>query len=283
MSSSKDKNNVNFMICIDLDGTLLNRQSRISERNQRALKKCLNQGASVYFVTGRPYCFTKSLAESVDSRIGVISSAGACYEWEGELIVNTISDDSLKAFVDCLELSSAHAFFKGLHKFYTHDVYDKRFLYDAMNSWFSPSCQVESYTELSYSRLREQAKEIHKILVYEEEKVRLDVFEKHVSQIPGIQVSRYNDISFDVTVAGVDKGHAIRDIRGRLGIGREWVLAIGDAPNDMPMLREAGVRIAMRNAKEEIHLFCDRMTASNEEDGVAQVLEHLDSYFPFHI
>ena len=54
------------MICIDLDGTLLNRQSRISERNQRALKKCLNQGASVYFVTCRPYCFTKSLAESVD-------------------------------------------------------------------------------------------------------------------------------------------------------------------------------------------------------------------------
>lgn len=266
------------MICLDLDGTLLNSQSRVSERNQRALKKCLNEGAAVYFVTGRPYCFAKSLAESVDPRIGVISSAGACYEWNGELIVNTIPEDSLKAFVDCLELSTAHAFFKGQHRFYTHNAYDKRFLYDNMNVWFSPNCQVKSYVELSYAELREQAKEIHKILVYEEEKEHLNTFEEQVSKIPGIQVSRYNDISFDVTAAGVDKGRAIRDIRGRLGIAPQLVLAIGDAPNDMPMLQEAGIRIAMSNAKEEIRLYCEQVTGTNEEDGVAQVLEHLDNY-----
>lgn len=281
MSRTEQKRKISIMVCIDLDGTLLNRQSRISDRNQGALKKCLDEGATVYFVTGRPYCFTKSLAETVDTRIGVISAAGACYEWNGKLIENPIPDESLKEFVDCLEASTAHAFFKGLHNFYTHDAYDKRFLYDRMNDWFSPDCQVHSYVELSYGNLRERAKEIHKILVYEEEREHLDAFEERVSEIPGIQVSRYNDISFDVTAAGVDKGHAIRDICRRLGIARESVLAIGDASNDMPMLREAGVRVAMGNAREEIRLFCDRVTASNEEDGVAQVLEHLDDYISF--
>ena len=248
MSRITEERKTGIMVCIDLDGTLLNSQSRISDRNQRALKKCLDEGAAVYFVTGRPYCFTKSLAETVDK------------------------------FVDCLEASTAHAFFKGLHSFYTHDAYDKRFLYDGMNDWFSPGCQVRSHVNLPYAALREQAKEIHKILVYEEERSQLDIFEEQVSEIPGIQVSRYNDISFDVTAAGVDKGHAIRDICKRLGIAREVVLAIGDAPNDMPMLKEAGIRVAMGNAKEEIRSFCERMTASNEEDGVAQVLEHLYEY-----
>lgn len=278
MSRITEERKTGIMVCIDLDGTLLNSQSRISDRNQRALKKCLDEGAAVYFVTGRPYCFTKSLAETVDTRIGVISAAGACYEWKGELIVNPIPHESLKKFVDCLEASTAHAFFKGLHSFYTHDAYDKRFLYDGMNDWFSPGCQVRSHVNLPYAALREQAKEIHKILVYEEERSQLDIFEEQVSEIPGIQVSRYNDISFDVTAAGVDKGHAIRDICKRLGIAREVVLAIGDAPNDMPMLKEAGIRVAMGNAKEEIRSFCERMTASNEEDGVAQVLEHLYEY-----
>lgn len=265
-------------ICLDLDGTLLNRQSRISERNQQALKKCLDEGAAVYFVTGRPYCFTKALAMTVDPRIGVISSAGACYEWEQERIITPVPEPALEAFMDCLEQSAAHAFLKGLHDFYTHDAYDERFLYDRMNGWFPADCQVQSFTNLSFSELRGQAHDIHKILVYEEERERLDIFEKQLSGINGIQVSRYNDISFDVTAAGVDKGKAIRDIRSRLGISRDCVLAIGDAANDLPMLQEAGIPIAMGNAREEILRFCKWTTTSNEEDGVAQVLEHLKQY-----
>lgn len=268
------------LICLDLDGTLLNGQSRVSERNQQALKKCLNEGAAVYFVTGRPYCFTKALAMSVDPRIGIISSAGACYEWKQELIITSVPQPALKAFVDCLEHSTAHAFLKDLHHFYTHDAYDKRFLYDWMNSWFPADCQVQSFAELSFSELHSQAHDIHKILVYDEAKERLDAFEKQVSGIDGIQVSRYNDISFDVTAAGVDKGLAIRDIRNRLGISRDYVLAIGDAPNDLPMLQEAGFPIAMGNAKKEILRLCKWTTTSNEEDGVAQVLEHLEQYLP---
>lgn len=268
------------LICLDLDGTLLNKKSRISERNQRALKKCLDEGAAVYFVTGRPYCFTKALAVSVDPRIGVISSAGACYEMGGELVITPVPDPALKAFIDCLEHSTAHAFLKGLHHFYTHDAYDERFLYDRMNSWFPADCQVQSFAGLSFSELRSQAHDIHKILVYEEEKDRLDAFEEQISGISGLLISRYNDISFDVTAAGVDKGRAIRDVRNHLGISRDSVLAIGDAPNDLPMLREAGIPVAMGNAKPEILRFCEWTTASNEEDGVAQVLEHPERYLP---
>lgn len=280
MSNPPRKKKASVLVCLDLDGTLFDRQGRISKRTQSALRKCLDEGAAVCFVTGRPHCFAKYTALSVDSRIGVISGAGACCEWEGERIIHEIPDDSLRVFVDCLEHSKARAFFKGLNTFYTHEKYDARFLYDTYNDRFPADCQVRSFTELSYSKLREKAEKIHKILVYEEEREQLDAFETRVSGIRGIQVSRYNEISFDVTAAGVDKGRAVRDIRERLELPGEAVLAVGDAPNDLPMFREAGVRIAMGNAKEEIRRMCDRVTASNEEDGAAQVLEHLEQYVP---
>lgn len=267
-----------FLICLDLDGTLLNEKSEVSQRNKRALKSCLDRGGAVCVVTGRPYCFAKYTALSVDPRIRVISSAGACYERDGELIVSPVPQKALQAFVDCLEKSEARAFFKGLHTFYTHEAYDKRFLYDRFNPLFPPDGQVRSLVELSYQELREKARDIHKILVYAETGELMEAFESQVSDISGLQVSRYNDISIDVSAAGVDKGRAIRDIRLRLGISKKATLAIGDAKNDLPMFQEAGVKIAMANAKEEIREMCDWVTASNEEDGVALVLENLENY-----
>ena len=270
--------NISALVCLDLDGTFLNRAGQVSERNRAALISCLDKGAAVCFVTGRPYCFAKSLAVSIDPRIGVVAGAGACYEWEGELIEHPLPEDARRKFVDCLARSSAHAFFKGRRLFYTHDVYDRRFLYDWMNDRFPEEYRVQSLTELTFEELKERTEKIHKILVYEEDREGLDAFETLVSGIPGIQASRYNDVSFDVTSACTDKGRAIRDIRSRMGIPRERVLAVGDAPNDLPMFREAGVCVAMGNAKEEIKKACKKIAGSNEEDGAAQVLEHLESY-----
>ena len=263
------------LICIDLDGTLMSQDGQISQRNQQALKKCLLMGDIVYFVTGRPYCFAKSLALTVDSGIGVVAGNGSCYEKNGSLVIHSIPEKAVRRFVDCLEEEPVHAFFKSLHEFYSHDLYDERFLYDRMNSWFSDECQVHSHVEMTFEELREKAADIHKILVCAENRERLKQFEKAAEKIEEIHISRYNEVSFDVTAKGVDKGKAIRDIRECREIPREAVIAIGDAPNDLPMFREAGVRIAMGNAESSIRQLCDWTTAVQKEDGVALALEKL--------
>ena len=166
------------LICIDLDGTLMSQDGQISQRNQQALKKCLLMGDIVYFVTGRPYCFAKSLALTVDSGIGVVAGNGSCYEKNGSLVIHSIPEKAVRKFVDCLEEEPVHAFFKSLHEFYSHDLYDERFLYDRMNGWFSDECQVHSHVEMTFEELREKAADIHKILVYAENRERLKQFEK---------------------------------------------------------------------------------------------------------
>lgn len=267
-----------YMICLDLDGTLLNRKGQVSVRNRKCLTDCLDRGFQVYFVTGRPYCFAKYIAESVDSRIGVIACAGACYEWEGRLIEHEIPQEALVQFIERLERSGAQAFFKGRTYFYTHEAYDRRFLYDHMNDGLPEKLKVRSYTGLSYEELKGTAAHVQKILVYDTDPERLERLEREVRRIPLLNADKYNTKGFDVTAKGTDKGTAILELRKRLGLKKSRILAMGDSLNDVPMFREAGYRIAMGNADPEIKEICDEVTGSNEEDGVAWILEHPDRY-----
>ncbi len=71
------------------------------------------------------------------------------------------------------------------------------------------------------------------------------------------------------------KGRALAALRDTLGIPREAVIAIGDGENDIPLLREAGLPIAMANGAPSTRAAAARIAPSNDEDGVAVVLEEL--------
>ncbi|MFD4210924.1 HAD family hydrolase, partial [Micromonospora tulbaghiae] len=73
----------------------------------------------------------------------------------------------------------------------------------------------------------------------------------------------------------VDKGTGIAAAAELLGIGPERTVAFGDMPNDLPMFRRSGHRVAMGNAHPELRAAADEVTATNAEDGVAVVLERL--------
>jgi len=68
------------------------------------------------------------------------------------------------------------------------------------------------------------------------------------------------------------KWTALSHLLGLWGIPAERVVAIGDDVNDIPMLRSAGLSFAMGNAKDEVKAAADRVTASNDEDGVVKAL-----------
>jgi Cof subfamily protein (haloacid dehalogenase superfamily) len=77
----------------------------------------------------------------------------------------------------------------------------------------------------------------------------------------------------EVSARGVTKGTGLAELAGRLGIAPADVIAFGDMPNDVPMLRWAGHGVAMANAHADVLSVADEVTATNAEDGVAQVLE----------
>ena len=73
----------------------------------------------------------------------------------------------------------------------------------------------------------------------------------------------------------INKGQGIRDICAVLGIDPSEVISFGDAANDIPMLREAGMGVAMGNAAEAVKAAANMVTLSNNDDGIAVALEKL--------
>jgi Cof subfamily protein (haloacid dehalogenase superfamily) len=79
----------------------------------------------------------------------------------------------------------------------------------------------------------------------------------------------------EVSAAGVSKATALAELCAELGIEATEVVGFGDYPNDVPMLRWAGHAVAVANAHPDVLAIADEVTASNDEDGVALVLERL--------
>ena len=79
----------------------------------------------------------------------------------------------------------------------------------------------------------------------------------------------------EISAAGVTKAYALERLARRLGVSAAGTIAFGDMPNDLPMLGWAGRSVAVANAHPEVLAAAGEVTASNDEDGVAQILEAL--------
>ncbi len=95
------------------------------------------------------------------------------------------------------------------------------------------------------------------------------------SGVAGFEASLSGAPFLEMSPAGVNKGSGLAELAAKLGVAQADTVAFGDAMNDIPMLRWAGIGVAMGNADEAVKRAADRVTASNLDDGVAIVIEQL--------
>jgi hydroxymethylpyrimidine pyrophosphatase-like HAD family hydrolase len=79
----------------------------------------------------------------------------------------------------------------------------------------------------------------------------------------------------EIMAPGVSKAAGVARLADALGADLSAVVAFGDMPNDVPLLEQAGLGVAVENAHRQVRAAADEVTASNDEDGVALVLERL--------
>jgi len=108
----------------------------------------------------------------------------------------------------------------------------------------------------------------------------LDRAREVVGHLAELSHSSTSDGLLEISAAGVSKAAALARMCNRRGIAADDVIAFGDMPNDLPMLRWAGYGVAVANAHPQVLATADEITAANDEAGVAQVLERLYSAFP---
>jgi cobalamin-dependent methionine synthase I len=109
--------------------------------------------------------------------------------------------------------------------------------------------------------------------LFQMEELCREMWEKVKKEVPDIEITGALRNNIEVNAKGVNKGRGLMILGELLGIHREEIMAVGDGSNDIAMLREAGLGVAMENAEEQVKQAADYITSSNEDEGAAKAIE----------
>ncbi|MBQ6594309.1 MAG: HAD family phosphatase [Clostridia bacterium] len=257
------------LIATDLDETLLDDASRITPRTLRALKAVMAAGAGISLSSGRMAEAMLPFAEEIGVNAPMILFNGALvYDHRtGEtLYANALPEKTAKQVAELLE---------------EMDVYFQ--IYPASGYY----CREITETTRSYvSRIRVPCQPVHeplsrwmkgdmqKLLAISEVE-KIDKARERLQQAfpKGVSFMKSHPTFLEIVAEGIDKGSALRELAGKLGIPMENVMAFGDGQNDESMIAAAGWGVAMENATEGCRAAARIVAPRYDEDGVAQVLE----------
>ncbi len=255
------------LVASDMDGTLLTHDKRISEGNLQAIRRAAEKGCIFCLCTGRTYVAVSSYVEQLGLDSPVICANGAVVAMpDGEILYEYgMSENSariLYAYAATLDLtvcvwSGNLLFANRFDKYVAH--YTK-----VTNTTAELFEDIEPIIEKGVLKMiwyadPEKMPELHSFLG------------KNCPEDTGWANSTPRMIEFND--ARTSKATAMAYIGEKYSIKREEMIAVGDNFNDLPMLRFAGLSVAMENAPDEIKAQCDYVTDTNDNDGVGKALE----------
>lgn len=257
------------LVAMDLDGTLLTRDIKITPRTQKALQDCADAGVKVVFASGRMLNSIQSFADHAPYLSGVIAYNGALIaEWPSKRIVREMSVPSATArrLVADLKKSGVHI------NIYINDTLYLEEFSEAARNYCKNTAVEPSFAKFDELLYRGEPNPT-KILIIGQPEVLDGMAEEYSAGYPELHVTKSRPHFLEFTAFGVNKGTALKELAKLLGVTRERIVAIGDAPNDLDMINYAGLGVAVGNSFEQVKAEADLIAPSNDEDGVAWVIE----------
>lgn len=260
------------LIATDLDGTLLRRDGCVSARTVRALRTAAEAGADIVVVTARPPRHVDALAAATGLGGTAICSNGALvYDLGSRTVIHSRP----------LAVSAARTVAAAL----TRAVPGIGFAVEAgLEVHYEPSYLMRHSADREAERAVPSVADlwaldspIVKLLAHSaahEAEFLLSVAERHASGHAHFTHSGGRGL-LEISAPGVTKADTLASLCAARGLTAGDVVAFGDMPNDLAVLTWAGSGYAMANAHPSVRAAVRRHTESNEEDGVAVVLERL--------
>ena len=263
------------LLFLDLDGTLLNDAKEITAGNRMALETALERGHGVIIATGRP--LKSALAQA--RRLGLdkpgcytIAYNGAkIYDWgkQDNIFSRTLSIDSVIRVFEEANTQQEHI--------QTYDSEDVLVEARGEDAALERYCKMVSMTHRVIGDVhRDLREEPVKCLVinYEKKDGLLKMQEWIRRNMQDLDCFFSSEYFLEVVPKGMNKGEAVKMLCDVLDVEIENAVAVGDAANDLAMLKAAGIGVAMANGTEEVKAAADYVTIrDNNHDGVAEVVE----------
>jgi Cof subfamily protein (haloacid dehalogenase superfamily) len=258
-----------LLVATDVDGTLLDPTDRVTPRTRGALERAAAAGVGLVLVTGRP----PRWIPPVVAQVGVVAGLAVCAN--GAVVYDAATDRIVSArTVDAATLAELAAIVAallpeaGLAVELVHPVPSFVAEPSYRHAWVGSDHEIRPRAELV-------TRPAVKMLV-RDTRMRSEEIVAALAPAVGSAV----DLTFshpgglvEISAPGVTKAVGLAEVAAGAGVAASDIVAFGDMPNDLEMLRWAGHGVAMGNAHPELVAAAHEVTAHHDEDGVALVLE----------
>ena len=266
------------LVCIDMDGTLLNSKHKVSNASKQAIIKANNMGVKIVISTGRMYSDAEFFSNLIGVKAPVIALNGAFIKEkdENEVIYKNILEE--KVIVKLLEIFTKYKVKPTFYKpqgAYCGSLFIKLFIGFMKLKGIMGGNSIIKYTKgiKQWDKVFISEKNnIVKCEIMHKDKDRLKKIRSELHKMDEIEIVSSSKYNIEITSCGVSKGKAVEILAAYYNINKEEIIAIGDSENDLSMIESAGMGIAMGNAIDKVKEKSNFITETNDNDGVASAI-----------
>jgi len=259
------------LIAIDMDGTLLNSKKEISIRTFQAIQRAKEKGVNVVLATGRLLKSAELFAENLNLNSHILACNGAIIiDGSKNVVYNNPLD--LTTVSKIMEIGRKHQVY--YHFYDERCFYSNTYVKEIVDYYSGRDQKIDIHIiEDNIDILKILDINIYKFLFIENNTNKLEKLREDIIQLDMISTTKSWINNLEVMDRGVSKGAGLKILCDKLNIPSEDIIAIGDNENDLSMINFAGLGVSMGNGTELVKKEADYITLTNDEDGVAHIIE----------
>jgi len=265
------------MLCLDIDGTLLNSNHQISKKTRDAIHD-ISDKLSVVLVSAR----MPAGILPFQKQLGI---EGAIISYSGALILDEERNITMDKVIPVTDLRLLYPHFKDLvHiSLYTNEDW----YVESEDYWAKQEAEITCLIPevLDYKKLfnnweeenkdgkSSRTKGANKVLCMGEAEYIRKLYNQLVEMDTNMNFYHSKSTYLEIMNKDVSKSSAIKQLAEKYGVKQSEIIAIGDNFNDIDMIKYAGLGVAMGNAPQEVKQSADATTGTNDNDGIVQVIK----------
>lgn len=258
------------MVVLDLDDTLLLNDGTISNKTKEKIFEAMKKGIYIVLASGRPTFAIKDIADELQ-----LKTNGYIISYNGARIIDYKNENTIyRADITKEQVKKVYDFAKENNAFMqTYD--DNNIITEKSNEYTEIESKITKMPILEKKDfINSLPKTLVKALILQEseylEKLEIKVKQQMKNEM---YITRTKPFFLEFMNIEVDKSKSILRLCEKLNISKEEVIAVGDSYNDISMVKVAGLGVAMGNAIDELKSIANYITDTNENDGVAKVIQ----------